>query len=76
MEKKKLTIPIQVNLPDNWLDLVIEKIKQDDDWVLPIRCRECKYYQKTTPYGTCLMHDCAAVEVDDYCSMAEWREDS
>lgn len=31
----QISLPIQVNLPDNWIDLVIERIKQDGT-VMPV----------------------------------------
>ena len=37
----QLTAPINVNLPENWIDLVIERVKQDGDYVLVTRCKDC-----------------------------------
>ena len=31
----QISVPIQVNLPDNWIDLVIERMKQDGT-VMPV----------------------------------------
>ena len=41
----QLSVPIQVNLPDNWLDLIMERIKAEGDWALPVRCQDCRYYK-------------------------------
>ena len=37
----KMEIPITINLPDDWLDQVVERIKNDGDLVLVTRCENC-----------------------------------
>lgn len=36
-----ITVPIKIDLPENWVDLIIERIKQDDDWAVVVRCKDC-----------------------------------
>jgi len=70
----QLSIPIQVNLPDNWLDLIMERIKADGDWALPVRCKDCRYYKRFMSFMLCYVHDSAAMRPDDYCSLGEKKE--
>lgn len=67
----QLTVPINVNLPKNWLDLVIERVKQDGDYVLVTRCKDCakhEYCRTSTVW--------AIPPKDDwFCADAERRTD-
>ena len=66
----KIQVPIQVNLPDNWMDLVLERIKEDGDWQLVVRCKDCRHWKRTTQW-------CAELCIDtlkyNYCSRGERR---
>ena len=73
----KMAVPIQVNLPDNWLDLVMERIKEDGDWQLVVRCKDCKHYTSShyAPLDTyCYLTGCG-IHDEDYCSRGERRTD-
>ena len=38
-------VPIKVNLPDNWVDIIVEKLKKDESICIPvIRCKNCKWF--------------------------------
>ena len=40
-------LPIKVNLPNNWVDIVVEKLKKDESICIPvIRCKNCKGLEK------------------------------
>ena len=40
-----IEFPIKVNLPDNWVDIVVEKLKKDENICMPvIRCKNCKWF--------------------------------
>ena len=67
-----ITLPIQVNLPEDWIEQIIERLRNDPEveWVEIIHCKDCAHYGG---YGFCyevdgLWHD------EDYCSRAERRE--
>ena len=45
----QLTVPIKVDLPEDWLDQIMERIKQDGDWQLITRCRDCKHHEDEEP---------------------------
>jgi len=57
-----ISVPITVNLPDDWKEQILERIKQDDDWVCVVRCKDCKWFGESE----CLMcfdgHDWAYEE--------------
>ena len=38
-----ISVPIQVNLPDDWLEQIIERLKNDPEaeWVKVVRCKNC-----------------------------------
>lgn len=40
-----ITVPIQVNLPNNWVDQIIDRLRNDPDadWINVIRCKDCNY---------------------------------
>ena len=68
-------VPIKVNLPDNWADIVVEKLKKDESICIPvIRCKNCKWLGDV---------GCAIKIVDEYdkptendfCSFAELKEE-
>lgn len=43
----KIEIPIRIDLPENWADIVAEKVRKDGDFALVVRCGECK--KRRTP---------------------------
>lgn len=80
----KLEIPIQVNLPDNWIEQVIERLKNDPDIAEVIRCKDCKHYSETTIFGRTrgkctrgepYCTDERVWEEYDFCSHGKRRED-
>ena len=69
-----IELPIKVKLPDNWVDIVVEKLKKDESICAPvIRCKNCKWFGEI---------GCAIKIVDesdkptenDFCSFAEPKE--
>ena len=66
--------PVKVNLPDNWADIIVEKLKKDESICMHvIRCKNCKWFGGI---------GCAIKIVDesdkptesDFCSFAELKE--
>ena len=72
----KVEIPIQVNLPEDWIEQVVERLRNDPEaeWAEVIRCKNCKHWRehKYTPYcGFNVIY----TKADDFCSRAERREE-
>lgn len=78
----ELTVPIQINLPEDWIEQVIERLRNDPDadWAVVIRCKDCKYkkvYAFPPNYNErdyCEKNE-RVVDVADFCSRAERREE-
>lgn len=74
----EIKLPIQVNLPDDWLEQIVNRLKNDPEaeWVEIIRCKNCKY---RTPFrGSCKLltekyRQSTFVDDNGFCSMAERR---
>lgn len=83
-----ITVPIQVNLPEDWLEQIIERLKNDPEaeWVNVVRCKDCKHFELDKPYIIqgipVLGHECCnawgdgcKTDPDGYCFLAERREE-
>lgn len=80
----KLEVPIQVNLPDDWIEQIIDRLRNDPDadWVEVIRCKDCKWYELPSHRIT---ENCVRwwknngvllpIKPTDFCSYGERRED-
>ena len=55
-----ITVPIQVNLPEDWREQIIERLKNDPEaeWVRVVRCKDCKHNPKDNCFG-CPMSHCS-----------------
>ena len=81
-----ITVPIKVDLPENWVEMIVERLKNDPDgeWMPVIRCKDCKNFKRNIPcvggyYDGCEAwegRDGCDLEVceDDFCSRAELKE--
>ena len=40
-----LKLPIQVNLPDDWVEQIVNRLRNDPEaeWVEIVRCKDCKH---------------------------------
>ena len=65
----EISVPIQVNLPEDWLEQVIERLRNDPEaeWVEIIRCKDCKWKQG----AECVRFADVRPWPDDFCSRAE-----
>lgn len=69
-----ITVPIQLNLPDDWIEQIVDRLRNDpeSEWVQIVRCKDCKYSQGGG------YPRCNRVTwwngANDYCSRAERRE--
>ena len=70
----QLTVPIHIDLPENWLDMVMDKVKQDDDWVVPVRCGECRFFCDED-YFCRRLGLTGAFNKESFCSHGERREE-
>ena len=62
-----ISIPITINLPDDWKEQILERVKQDGDWVLITRCVDCCRHQN------CLYEQ--HLGLDGFCSKGEPKEE-
>lgn len=64
-----ITVPIQVNLPDDWIEQIVNRLRNDpeSEWVEIIRCKDCLLH------GVCRFEQ--GLGLDGYCSQAERRTD-
>ena len=74
-----ISIPITINLPDDWKEQILERVKQDGDWVLVTRCKDCKNWQTNWTPSIPDRHYCAVMDsmmkAEDFCSYGERREE-
>ena len=67
--------PIQVDLPDDWIEQIVNRLRNDPDaeWAEIVRCKECVYASKDDythcPYVTWWNSK------DDFCSRGKRRTD-
>jgi len=79
----EIKVPIRVNLPDDWLEQIVNRLRNDPEaeWVEIIRCKDCKHYQFADnrafgmPVKMCEWFGFEDVDDDDFCSRAERRTD-
>lgn len=74
----KLEVPIQVNLPDDWVEQIIDRLRNDPDadWAEVVRCKNCAFADWYTPsYCYCLKHGSGGHMEHDYCSYGEREQD-
>ena len=71
----RITVPIQVNLPDDWIEQIVNRLRNDPEaeWVEIIRCKDCKWYNGEI--NQCNAQICASMRGEDFCSRAERRTD-
>ena len=76
----EIKVPIQVNLPDDWVEQIVDRLRNDPEaeWVEIIRCRDCKYgEQDEIGRWYCRGLGCQMGDDDGngFCSDAEKREE-
>ena len=65
-----ISIPITINLPDDWKEQILERVKQDGDWVLVTRCKDCRHD------NNCEIQYSAQTGDSFFCGYAEPKGDS
>lgn len=45
MAMAEIKVPIQVNLPDDWVEQIVNRLRSDPEteWVEIVRCKDCKH---------------------------------
>jgi len=71
----EIKLPIHVNLPDDWMEQVIDRLRNDPDaeWAEIIRCKDCRWHNGEI--NQCNAQICASMYGDDFCSKGERREE-
>ena len=67
----ELTLPIKIDLPEDWIEQIIERLRNDPDaeWVEIIRCKYCCHDDN------CAIQDIAQTGNNFFCGLAERREE-
>lgn len=79
----EITVPIHVDLPDDWVEQIIDRLRNDPcaDWAEITRCKDCKYWREhryakeTKRYIPYCGYHAIYTEADDFCSRAKRRTD-
>ena len=69
----EIKVPIQINLPDDWVEQIVNRLKNDPEaeWAEIVRCKDCKWKQGSE----CVRFAEVRPFPDDFCSRAERRTD-
>ena len=73
----KIPIVIDDRALEEAIDKRVAKLKQEGDFVLVIRCKDCKYWQDNNngyPHTDCRWSNNETPDADDFCSYAEQKE--
>lgn len=70
----ELIVPINVNLPDDWVEQIVNRLRNDPEaeWAQIVRCEDCVRFDKRR--GCNLVEGLNIAKPDSYCSYAERRE--
>ena len=76
----EIKVPIQVNLPDDWVEQIVNRLRNDPEaeWVEIIRCKDCEYgEQDEVGRWFCRSLGCQIGNEDGsgFCADAERRPD-
>lgn len=73
----EITVPINVNLPDDWVEQIVNRLRNDpnSEWAEVTRCKECKYWEGEEQEGFYYFEHCQRTGLDalydDFCSYGE-----
>ena len=72
-----IKVPIQVNLPDDWIEQIVNRLRNDPqaEWVEIVRCKDCKWYNDRERMCNDLMGFGRYWKPDDFCSYGKRRTD-
>lgn len=73
-----ITVPINVNLPDDWIEQIVNRLRNDPDadWAEVIRCKDCKYNRNPPSAGNALCDNFYGMtDQNGFCHFGERRTD-
>jgi hypothetical protein len=73
----RIKVPIQVNLPDDWIEQIVNRLRNDPEaeWVEIVRCKDCKYWMReNVSDGYCSEMGMGDCDEDFYCGYAVRKE--
>jgi len=73
----EIKLPIYVNLPDDWKEQVIDRLRNDPEaeWIKIVRCKDCKWYSDREQTCNDLLGFGRYWKPDDFCSYGKRRTD-
>ena len=79
MEMAEIKVPIQVNLPDDWIEQIVNRLRNDPEaeWVEIVRCKDCEHRDPEDKKCDCRHAILWQLPRQDdwYCADAERRTD-
>ena len=73
-----ITVPIVVNLPDDWIEQIVNRLRNDPDadWAEVVRCKDCKYNRNPPSAGNALCDNFYGMtDQNGFCHFGERRTD-
>lgn len=73
-----ITVPINVNLPDDWIEQIVNRLRNDPDadWAEVVRCKDCKYNRNPPSAGNALCDNFYGMtDQNGFCHFGERRTD-
>ena len=68
--------PVKINLPKNWADIIVERLKKDESICIPvIRCKNCKWFGEIG-CAINIVDESDKPKENDFCSFAELKEET
>ena len=76
----EIKVPIQVNLPDDWVEQIVNRLRNDPEaeWVEIIRCKDCRWGREACGNIECFIDSNIPSEYHGYewfCPNGERRTD-
>ena len=80
MTMAEIKVPIQVDLPDDWVEQIVNRLRNDPEaeWVEIVRCKDCKHSEFWyRDKRRCFLWHEEGIDVfeDGFCNYAERRTD-
>ena len=71
----EIKLPIQVNLPDDWVEQIVNRLRNDPEaeWVEVTRCKECKHWKNEHLCERLSRFGSFETEADFYCGYGKRR---
>ena len=74
----EIKVPIQVNLPYDWIEQIVNRLRNDPDaeWVEIVRCKDCKWSDISAMGHLAVCNHARGLvnpSPNSYCNFAEGR---